>query len=127
MVCILANAASVSEHPGVSPGICSKRCLWLRAASPELQEEEQAASKPPRPARQALKLSKKRRPARLDIASSTQQSLHSLQSETQLSICAHFTSLISTTQNTGSLTYNRQTKGQMYEAAFAEGQIWCVA
>ncbi len=97
--------------------ICSRHCLWLRAASPELQEEEQAATKPPRPARQAIKLSKKRRPARLDVASSMQQSLHGLQSETQLSICAHFTNLIATTQNTASLTYNRQTKGQIYEAA----------
>ncbi len=89
-----------------------------------MQEEEQAASKPPRPARQALKLSKKRRPARLDIASSMQQSFHGLQSETQLPICAHFTKLIATTQNRASFTYNRQTKGQIYEA---EGQIWRVA
>lgn len=102
------------------PAICSRHCLWLRAASPELQEEEQAASKPPRPARQALKLSKKRRPARLDVASSMQQSLHGLQSETQLSICAHFTNLIPTTQNTASLYIQQTDKGQIYDAAFRQ-------
>ena len=43
----------------------------FRAASPELQEDENSAGrKPPRPARQALKLSKKRRPAKLDVTSS---------------------------------------------------------
>ncbi len=98
----------------------SRHRLWLRAASPELQEEEQAASKPPRPARQTLKLSKKRRPARLDVASSMQQSLHGLQSETQLSVCAHFTNLIAITQNSASLTYNRQTKGHIHGAALGQ-------
>lgn len=43
---------------------------WCRAPSSELQEEENAARKPPRPARQALKLSKKRRPAKLDVTAS---------------------------------------------------------
>ena len=44
---------------------------WFRAASPEMQEEENpTARKPPRPARQALMLSKKRRPAKLDVTTS---------------------------------------------------------
>ena len=47
------------------------RSFGFRAATPQLQEnEDPVAHKPPRPARQALKLSKKRRPAKLDVTSS---------------------------------------------------------
>ena len=45
-------------------------CMGCRAASPEVPDDEPAARKPPRPARQALKLSKKRRAAKLDVTSS---------------------------------------------------------
>lgn len=90
----------------------------IRAASPELQEEEQAASKPPRPARQALKLSKKRRPARLDIASNKPNT--ELPKAEIMSLLKDPSSLVQVRDSISTLQGNKHIRNSFHVASYSE-------
>ncbi|KAA6426441.1 MAG: sister chromatid cohesion 1 4 [Trebouxia sp. A1-2] len=90
----------------------------IRAASPELQEEERAATKPPRPARQALKLSKKRRPACLDIASNKPNT--ELPKAEIMSLLKDPSSLVQVRDSISTLQGNKQIQNSFHVASYSE-------
>lgn len=91
----------------------------IRATSPEVQEQEKAAAKPPRPARQALKLSKKRRPARLDVTLNNKQDTVLPKSEV-MSLLKDPSSLVQLRDSTAMLRSKRQVRKSYHVASYSE-------
>lgn len=117
MVCILASAASVSEHAGLSPGNMQQTLSMAQGCKPRIARRGAGSNQASSTSQAGAQAQQEASPSLFGHRLKYATVAHCLHSETQLSTCAHCTNLIATTQSPASLTYNRQKKGQIYQAA----------
>lgn len=118
---------AVEPSPGHSDGLQALADLGplstpgsIRAASLQLEEgENTAARKPPRPARQALKLSKKRRPVKLDVTTNNKSNTE-LPKADIMSLLKDPSSLVRVRDSTSKIQSNKQIRNTFHVASYSE-------